>query len=92
LAGAAPGLNRSFEVTAAAGAPEGRPFFRAATATTISAEPEGWLRLDSLGRVRVSGADLGPVQRVQAEGKTELRYPIRLQPGTTARFVEEISW
>ena len=92
LAGAAPGLKRSFEVTAAAGAPAGNPFFRAATATTISDDPEGWLRLDSLGRVRVSGADLGPVHRVQADGKTELRYPIRLQPGTPARFVEEIAW
>ena len=93
LEGAEPGLKRSVEVTAAAGPPpEGSPFFRVATATTISAEPEGWLRLESLGRVRVSGADLGPVQRVQAEGKTELRYPIRLQPGTPARFVEEISW
>ena len=79
-------------MTAAAGAPAGNPFFRAATATTISDDPEGWLRLDSLGRVRVSGADLGPVHRVQADGKTELRYPIRLQPGTPARFVEEIAW
>jgi mono/diheme cytochrome c family protein len=88
-----PGLRRTIVVTPASGQPPaGQVTLRVAKGGTIEELGDGWLRIDGVWRVRVSGADLGPLERQSADGKTELRYRVNLAGGKSAQIVEELSW
>ena len=87
------GFRRTIDVTHDTGTPPaGQVTFRAARGGAIEELADGWLRIDGVWRVRVSGADLGPMERQSADGKTELRYRVNLTGRRSAQIVEELSW
>ena len=89
----APGFRRTIEVTHDTGKPPaGQVTFRAAKSDKVEELGDGWLRIDGVWRVRVSGTGLGPLERQPADGKTELRYRVNLAGGNSAQIVEELSW
>jgi mono/diheme cytochrome c family protein len=87
------GFKRTIDVTHASDKPlAGQVTFRAARGGTIEDLADGWRKIDGVWRIRVSGADLGPLERQPADGKTELRYRVNLSGGQSAQIVEELSW
>lgn len=89
----ATGFRRTIDVTHDTGKlPAGQVTFRAAKGGAIEELADGWLRIDGVWRVRVSGVDLGPLERQSADGKTELRYRVNLAGNKSAQIVEELSW
>jgi hypothetical protein len=53
---------------------------------------DGWWRADGSWKLRVSGAGAGEPVRHEAEGRTELRFPIIWASDGTAELVEELAW
>jgi mono/diheme cytochrome c family protein len=90
--GPASGLKRT--LTLSGSPPPGTVVFRGATGATLTAEPDGWHRIDGHWRVRVTGG--GPAVRREEKGQTELRVPIvwKSQEGGRAEavIVEELAW
>jgi hypothetical protein len=87
--GAARCLRRSILLTGRPTA--GTPTFRAAVGGLQDAG-DGWWRVDDLWRVRVHGAGVGGAVQHDAEGRTELRFPIVWTTAGTAEFVEDLTW
>jgi mono/diheme cytochrome c family protein len=80
-------LRRTIRLT---GRPEeGTTIFRAA-AGQLEDAGDGWWRVDSMWKVRVSGS--GEPVRHDADGRTELRVPVVWQADGTAEIVEELAW
>ena len=87
LAGKTRSLRRTIRLT---GRPsQGTTTFRAVTGRLADAG-EGWWRVDDAWRVRIGGA--GEPVRHEAEGRTELRFPIVWRADGTAEIVEELTW
>jgi mono/diheme cytochrome c family protein len=87
------GFRRTIEVTQASGKPPaGQVTFRVAKTDRVEELADGWLRIDGQWRVRISGADLGQLERHSADGKTELRYRVKLAGRQSATIVEDLSW
>ena len=70
---------------------QGQAVFRAAVGR-IDEQGEGWHRVDGNWRVRVTGGGVGNPARHEADGRTELRYPVTFGTDGTAEIVEEVSW
>ena len=70
---------------------EGTTIFRGAVARLEDAGA-GWWRVDGLWRLRVNGAGAGEPVRHEADGRTELRFPIVWASDGTAEIVEEMTW
>jgi mono/diheme cytochrome c family protein len=70
---------------------EGTAIFRSA-AGRLEDAGDGWLRADGSWKLRVGGAGAGEPVRHEAEGRTELRFPIVWTSDGTAELVEELAW
>lgn len=70
---------------------EGTTIFRGAAGRIEDASDGGW-RVDGMWRLRVSGVNAGEPVRHQADGRTELRFPVVWNADGTAEIVEELTW
>ena len=89
LVGKARFLRRTLRLSGRPG--EGTTIFRGAVARLEDAGA-GWWRVDGLWRLRVNGAGAGEPVRHEADGRTELRFPIVWASDGTAEIVEEMTW
>ena len=89
LVGKARFLRRTLRLSCRPG--EGTTIFRGAVARLEDAGA-GWWRVDGLWRLRVNGAGAGEPVRHEADGRTELRFPIVWASDGTAEIVEEMTW
>jgi hypothetical protein len=70
---------------------QGTAMFRGA-AGRLEDAGDGWWRADGSWKLRVGGAGAGEPVRHDAEGRTELRFPIIWASDGTAELVEELAW
>ncbi len=70
---------------------EGTTVFRG-VGTRLEDAGAGWWSVDGLWRLRVSGPGAGEPVRHEADGRTELRFPIVWASDGTANIVEELAW